>query len=601
MITVEGNSNTFLSSLPTGPGIYKFINRKNKLIYVGKAINIKKRVSSYFSKKSNIPHKTVKLIQDTEYIDYILTGTEYDALLLENNLIKQNQPKYNILLKDDKTYPFIFIPNEPFPRVIITRKYNPQKGGDYFGPFTNVTAMKNVLELIKQIYNIRTCTFTLSQKNITQNKFKVCLEYHLGNCLGPCTGLQEEIDYLEDINHIRHILKGNLSMIKSYFQSKMKEASDNWKFEEAQKYKDKISLLTKFNSKSTVVNQHINNLDVATIVGDDQNAYINYMQIVNGAIVFSKNYHVVKKLSESNESILERAIIHIKETYDTVTTELLTNISLKNISGTFGVVVPKKGSKKNVVDLSIKNALEYKKEIALHENPEKKPILLALQTDLHLKNYPNHIECFDNSNFQGKSAVASMVCFIDGKPAKKEYRHYHIKTVEGPDDFASMKEIVYRRYKRLIEEKIKLPNLIIVDGGKGQLSSAIDSLKELNLYGKIPIIGLAKKLEEIYYPNDPLPFYLSKKSGSLKLLQHIRNEAHRFAITFHRKKEQKKGLSTILDEIKGVGNKTIEILLKEYKSVEKIKQQSIENLSLLIGQQKAIKVLQSLETKKGSK
>ena len=600
MITVEGNSGNFLSTLPTGPGIYKFINRKNKLIYVGKAINIKKRVRSYFSNKKNIPKKTIKLVQDTGYIDFILTDTEYDALLLENNLIKQNQPKYNILLKDDKTYPFIHIPNESFPRIIITRKLNQKKGGEYFGPFTNVTAMKNVLELIKKTYTIRTCKYTLSPNNIAERKFKVCLEYHIGNCLGPCVGLQNETDYTNDINQIIHILKGNLSMVKDYFQSKMNEAAENWKFEEAQKYKDKISLLTKFNSKSTVVNQHIKNLDVATIVGDENNAYINYMQIVNGAIVFSKNYHVAKKLSESNEDILERAIIHIKETYDTVTTELLTNVSLKNISRSFRVAIPLKGTKRKLIDLSITNALEYKKETILKGNPEKSPLLLALQTDLHLNNYPRHIECFDNSNMQGKSAVASMVCFIDGKPSKNDYRRYHIKTVIGPDDYASMKEIVYRRYKRIMEEGGKIPNLVIVDGGKGQLSSAIESLEQLNLYGRVPIIGLAKKLEEIYFPNDPHPFYLNKRSGSLMLLQKIRNEAHRFAITFHRKTKQKTDLSSVMDKIEGVGSKTINILLQEYKSVEKIKQQSLENLSILIGEKKAQKILETLETKKGS-
>jgi excinuclease ABC subunit C len=586
-----------LSSLPDSPGIYRYYNKEEELIYVGKAKSLKKRVTSYFTKQSQYNRKTEKLVSEIKKIEFTLANTEFDALLLENNFIKQYQPKYNILLKDDKTFPFLCILKERFPRIIYTRKYNP-KQGEYFGPYTSVVSMKSVLELVRQLYSIRTCSLFLSKDNIEQNKFKVCLEFHIGNCKGPCEGLQDEAFYLEEINQARNILKGDLSVVEAEFIRRMKEAAEALKFEGAAQYKHKLELLEKFHSKSLVVNPKLTNIDVVTITSTETEAFINYLKIKEGSIIFSKNLEVKKKLDEANEDILSLVVEELRSTYRSTNPEVYTNLALTVKSNDFENVVPQIGDKKKLIDLSLKNALYQKreKEISKEEQKSKKnKVLHIMQENLRLLSYPKIIECFDNSNFQGSSPVASMVRFVDGKPEKKGYRHFNIKTVIGPDDFASMKEIVGRRYKRIMEEEGEYPNLIIVDGGKGQLSSACEALQELGLYGKIPIVGIAKRLEEIYYPEDPLPLLISKKSPALLLIQRIRDEAHRFAITFHRLKRSKASFSTELEGIPGIGKKTTDKLLSHFKSVKKIKEASLEELTEVAGKGAAEKI-KKLET-----
>jgi excinuclease ABC subunit C len=594
---VLNNLKDTLSSLPDSPGIYRYYNKEEELIYVGKAKSLKKRVTSYFTKQSQYNRKTEKLVSEIKKIEFTLANTEFDALLLENNFIKQYQPKYNILLKDDKTFPFLCILKERFPRIIYTRKYNP-KQGEYFGPYTSVVSMKSVLELVRQLYSIRTCSLFLSKDNIEQNKFKVCLEFHIGNCKGPCEGLQDEAFYLEEINQARNILKGDLSVVEAEFIRRMKEAAEALKFEGAAQYKHKLELLEKFHSKSLVVNPKLTNIDVVTITSTETEAFINYLKIKEGSIIFSKNLEVKKKLDEPNEDILSLVVEELRSTYRSTNPEVYTNLALTVKSNDFENVVPQIGDKKKLIDLSLKNALYQKreKEISKEEQKSKKnKVLHIMQENLRLLSYPKIIECFDNSNFQGSSPVASMVRFVDGKPEKKGYRHFNIKTVIGPDDFASMKEIVGRRYKRIMEEEGEYPNLIIVDGGKGQLSSACEALQELGLYGKIPIVGIAKRLEEIYYPEDPLPLLISKKSPALLLIQRIRDEAHRFAITFHRLKRSKASFSTELEGIPGIGKKTTDKLLSHFKSVKKIKEASLEELTEVAGKGAAEKI-KKLET-----
>lgn len=577
-----------VNKLPDQPGIYKYYNRAGKLIYVGKAKNIKKRVGSYFTKVKNADRKTRKMVSEIEKVEFTIVNSEFDALLLENNLIKNNQPRYNILLKDDKTYPYLCITNERFPRIFATRK-KIANFGTYFGPFASVKAMNNVLELVRNLYTLRTCKFNLSKENIAQKKFKVCLEYHIGNCKGPCEGFQEEEEYNHDISLVANVLKGNMNMVRNYFKEKMLEASANMEFEKAQRYKDKLLSLEKYQSKSLVVNEKINNVDVFTIVSDEKTAFINYLKIKDGTIIITKTVEVKKKLDESDEDILSIVMVELLARYEFEAVEILSN---KEISTDIGVevIVPKIGDKKKLIDLSIKNALFYKKErfnSLLTNRQQENRVLLTLQKDLQLKTIPKHIECFDNSNIQGTNPVASMVCFKNGKPSKKDYRHYHIKTVIGPDDFASMTEITHRRYKRQIEENQSLPDLIVIDGGKGQLSAACESLKALGLYGQIPIIGIAKRLEEIYYPEDQYPLHIDKKSESLILLQKIRDEAHRFAITFHRNVRSKTSFNTQLEGIKGIGANTTNKLLSHYKSMSKIKAAPLVDLAQLIGKDKA--------------
>lgn len=578
-----------VSRLPESPGVYRFYNTEDELIYVGKAKSIKKRVSSYFSKSTGVNRKTLKLVSEIRRIDYTVSNTEFDALLLENNFIKQNQPKYNILLKDDKTFPYICILKERFPRIIYTRKYIPQQG-EYFGPYSSVVAMKNVLDLARKLYTIRTCSLLLSEANVEQKKFKVCLEYHIGNCKGPCEGYQSEQLYQDEIDQARNILKGNISIVYQYFTDQMKRAATNMEFERAHLYKEKLDTLERFQIKSLVVNRDLTDIDVFTISSIEAYAYVNYMQIKEGSIVFSKTIELKKKLDEPDDELLSIAAVELREQTHSSNKVILSNIPIILIEDGVENVIPKIGDKKKLIALSLKNALELKKEKEILREGKKskqKEVLITLQNDMKLPSLPSVIECFDNSNIQGTTPVASMVRFVEGKPDKKGYRHFNIKTVEGPNDFASMKEIVGRRYKRILEEGEKLPDLILVDGGKGQLSSACEALKELGIYGKVPIAGIAKKLEEIYYPEDPFPLHISKKSQGLLLLQYIRDEAHRFAITFHRLKRSKKTFTSELEGLEGIGKKTTEKLLQHFKSVKKIKEAPLEEIAKIAGMKKA--------------
>lgn len=579
--------------LPEAPGVYRFYDSENELIYVGKAKNIKKRASSYFNKNAGVNRKTLRLVSFIKRIEYTICDSEFDALLLENTLIKQNQPKYNILLKDDKTFPYICILKEPFPRIIYTRKYIPSQG-EYFGPYSSVGAMKNVLELLHKIYTIRTCSLLLSPAAVAQKKFKVCLEFHIGNCKGPCEGLQHENSYLEEIEQARNILKGNVSTVYHYFKSRMQEASHAMEFERANYYKEKLYTLEKFQSKTLVVNNDLTDIDVMSIISSEEYAYINYLQIKEGSIIYAKTIEVKKKLDETDEEIFSNVSVELREQASSSNATILSNVPITLLPEGVENIIPKIGDKKKLIMLSLKNALELKKEKTILREGKKSrqnEVLEILKKDLHLEKTPMVIECFDNSNFQGTNPVASMVRFTNGRPDKKNYRHFNIKTVEGPNDFASMKEIVTRRYTRLLEEAQPLPDLIIVDGGKGQLSSACEALKDVGIYGKVPIAGIAKKLEEIYYPEDPVPLLINKKSPGLMLLQQLRDEAHRFAITFHRLKRSKTLVKSELEDLEGIGKSTIELLLKHFKSLKKIKGASFDEVAQIIGPKKAETVM----------
>jgi len=581
-----------VASLPDAPGIYRFYNKEQTLIYVGKAKSLKKRVSSYFTRQSTYHRKTEKLVSEIRSIEFTLSNTEFDALLLENNFIKQNQPKYNILLKDDKTFPYLCILKERFPRILYTRKYQPEQG-EYFGPYSSVQSLKSVLELVRKLYSIRTCNFLLSEANITKGKFKVCLEYHLGNCQGPCAGLQDEASYLDDIAQARHVLKGNLSRVENHFRENMEQHAAAMQFEQAERYRHKLELLEKFQTKSTVVNRKLTDIDVITIVSGEDVAFVNFFQVKEGAIVYSRDVQVNKKLDEPDEEVLTLIAHQLRLDVRSTNTELFTNIPLPSFDGQIQPIVPQIGDKRRLIDLSLKNALyqktkrEAEKESHVSRQHE---MLQALQKDLRLEKLPRIIECFDNSNFQGTDAVASMVRFVDGKPNKSGYRHFNIKTVQGPDDFASMKEIVGRRYKRVLEEGSELPDLIVVDGGKGQLTSATEALREVALYGRVPVIGIAKKLEEIYYPEDPLPLLIHKKSQGLLLIQHIRDEAHRFAISFHRKKRSASTFHTELEDIPGIGRGAADALLRHFRSWRKVQAATTEELAAVVGPSKAGKI-----------
>jgi excinuclease ABC subunit C len=588
-----------VGSLPDSPGIYRFYDADRILIYVGKAKSLRKRVASYFNKQSQYNRKTEKLVSEIRSIEYTIAHSEFDALLLENNFIKQNQPKYNILLKDDKTFPYLCILKERFPRIISTRKYLPEQG-EYFGPYTSVVSMNNVLDLLRQLYTIRTCNLLLSPENIAGRKFKVCLEYHIGNCRGPCEGLQEEADYNEEIAQARHVLKGNLSLVERYFAQAMQMAADSMEFEQAARNKHRLELLDKFQAKSLVVSQKLTDIDVVTIVSSEEESFINYLMIKEGAIVFSTNMEAKKKLDESDSDILSIAFQELRSTHQSQNPVVFSNVPILVHEGTVENNVPQIGDKKKLVSLSLTNAIHQKTKRELEraeKHSKKNEVLAILQKDLRLSTLPTVIECFDNSNIQGTSPVASMVRFVDGKPNKAGYRHFNIRTVTGPDDFASMKEIVGRRYKRLIEENSPLPDLIIVDGGKGQLSHACEALQELGLYGRIPIVGIAKKLEEIYYPEDPIPLHIGKKSPGLMLIQKIRDEAHRFAITFHRLKRSNNTMKTEVEQIKGIGKKTTDLLLQRFKSWKKIQEAPHEELVELVGEKKALLIKGHTETK----
>jgi excinuclease ABC subunit C len=582
--------------LPSKPGIYKFYSARGILIYVGKAKDLKKRVASYFQRNLTGGRKTQKLVNETVRIEVALVNSEFDAFLLENSLIKENQPKYNILLKDDKTFPFICVTNEPFPRVISTRQREVDTG-KYYGPYASVRAMKNVLELIRNLYHVRTCKLALTDQNIQKGKFKICLEYHIGKCKGPCEGLQTREQYNLEIDQVHHILKGNLKPVKDHFENEMNAHAHRLEYEKAEEAKQRLILLDKFQSKSVVVNPNITNIDVFTIVADEHHGYINYLKIQNGSINQTLNIEVKKKMQESDDEILSLWIIEIRKKFKSNSGEILTNITLNTQLGG-EVNTPQRGDKRKLVELSLKNAFYYKKEKSSTRIPRitsEEKTILRLQQDLQLKSVPDHIECFDNSNIQGRFPVASMVCFLKGKPAKNEYRKFTIKTVEGPDDFASMHEIVKRRYYRLLKEEKLMPDLIVIDGGKGQLNAAIKALKELDLYGAIAVIGIAKRLEEIYFPEDEIPLHIDKKSPSLKLLQQVRNEAHRFAITFHRKKRSSESLQSELDNIKGIGEKTKNKLLYQYKSLSRILSAPESELIQLIGENKTEILLESIK------
>lgn len=582
---------SLLKLLPNKPGVYQYFDSDGVIIYVGKAKNLRKRVSSYFT-KSHTSARTRILVRKIVDIKHIVVETETDALLLENNLIKKYQPRYNVMLKDDKSYPWIVVKNESFPRVFYTRNVI-KDGSKYYGPFTSVHLVRTIIDLFKQLYLLRTCKLNLSKQNIENKKYKVCLEYHIGNCLAPCIAAQDENDYNENIRQVHNILKGKINVVIDVLKQKMLLHAENYEYEKAQIYKEKLLLLENYQSKSTIVNASINDVDVYSIIDDENYAYVNYLKLVNGSIIQVHTIEIKKKLSESKEDLLAISIVSIRQKFYSASREIIVPFIPDYQIDDVKYVVPVKGDKKKLLELSEKNVKFYRLEKLKHiENtdPQKHTnrILNTLKKDLHLHDLPVHIECFDNSNIQGTNPVAACVVFKNARPSTKDYRHYNIKTVEGPDDFASMQEVVYRRYKRLLDENKNLPQLIIIDGGKGQLSSAVTSLDNLNLRGKIAIIGIAKRLEEIYFPDDSVPLYLDKNSESLKVIQHARNEAHRFGITFHRNKRSKNFINSELDNVKGIGTKTIELLFSEFGSLKKIKKAAQNNeLQKLIGNSKA--------------
>lgn len=581
-----------IKSLPDSPGVYQYYDTNETILYVGKAKNLKKRVASYFT-KNHENAKTRILVKKIVSIKHIVVNSETDALLLENNLIKKYQPKYNIMLKDDKTYPWICIKKERFPRVFMTRRVV-KDGSEYFGPYTSVRTVKVLLDLIRELYTLRTCSYDLSQEKIDAGKYKVCLEYHLGNCKGPCEGFQSEATYNEMIVAIRNIVKGNFKESLEKFQELMMTFSEKMEFEEAQKIKEKLDLLSNYQAKSTIVNPTIDNVDVFSIISDESYGYVNFFKIANGSIIQSHTTEIKKKLDETDQQILELAIVEIRQRFHSTSKEIYVPFKV-DLGDKIKVSVPKLGDKKRIVELSERNAKYYRqeqfKQIKIVD-PDRhvKRIMAQMQKDLRLSSEPRHIECFDNSNIQGTHPVAACVVFKNGKPSKKEYRHYNIKTVEGPDDFASMEEVVFRRYKRLLAEDEPLPQLIVIDGGKGQLSSALKSLDVLGLRGKIAIIGIAKRLEEIYYPGDSIPMYLDKKSESLKIIQFLRNEAHRFGITLHRNKRSKSAIQSELEQIPDVGKQTITSLLRKFKSAKRVKIATFEELKEVVGDARAKKV-----------
>jgi excinuclease ABC subunit C len=589
-----------IKTLPNEPGVYQYFDKEDVIIYVGKAKNLKKRVASYFN-KNHENGKTRVLVKKIVRIKHIVVNTETDALLLENNLIKKYKPRYNVLLKDDKSYPWLCIKKERFPRVFMTRRVI-KDGSEYFGPYTSIKTVRVLLDLIKELYPLRTCNYDLSHHNINEGKYKVCLEYHLKNCKGACEGLETESHYNNSIIEIRNIIKGNFKESLDKFNEMMLSFAENMEFEEAQKIKEKLYLLSNYQSKSTIINPSINNVDVFSIISDETHGYANFLKISNGSIIQSHTTEIKKKLDETDKELLELFIVEIRQRFDSQSPEIYVPFKV-NLGESVKVTIPKLGDKKRIVELSERNAKYYRQEQFKQVqivDPDRhvKRIMAQMKKDLRLHVEPRHIECFDNSNIQGTNPVAACVVFKDGKPSKKDYRHYNIKTVDGPDDFASMEEVVYRRYKRLLEEDEPLPQLIIVDGGKGQLSSALKSLDVLGLRGKIAIIGIAKRLEEIYYPGDPIPLYLDKKSETLKITQYLRNEAHRFGITFHRNKRSKSAIKSELEQIPDVGAQTITTLLRKFKSAKRVKEASLEELKEVIGNARAVKVFEYFHPKK---
>ena len=581
-----------LKTLPNQPGVYQYYDKEGTIIYVGKAKNLKKRVSSYFT-KTHENGKTRVLVKKIANIKHIVVETETDALLLENNLIKKHKPRYNVLLKDDKSYPWICIKKERFPRVFSTRRVF-KDGSDYFGPYTSGKTVYILLDLIKGLYSLRNCNFNLSEEKVEAGKYKVCLEYHLGNCKGACEALETEAEYNDNIKAIKDILKGNFKDSLSQFKIQMKQFAENMQFEEAQKIKEKVQVLENYQAKSTIVNPKISNVDVFSIMSDESYGYVNFLQLSYGSIIRSHTLEIKKKLDETDLQLLQLAITEIRQRFNSNSKEIYVPFKV-DLGEDLKVTVPKLGDKKHILDLSLRNAKYFRMERfkqmkIVDPDRHANRIMAQMKVDLRLSEEPRHIECFDNSNIQGTHPVAACVVFKNGKPSKKEYRHFNIKTVEGPDDFASMEEVVYRRYKRLLEEDQPLPQLIIIDGGKGQLSSALKSLDALNLRGKIAIIGIAKRLEELFYPDDPIPLYLDKKSETLKITQQLRNEAHRFGIEHQRNKRSKTALNTELETISGVGEKTVIELLRHFKSAKRVANAKLDELEAVVGVSRAEKV-----------
>ncbi len=582
---------SILKTLPSNPGVYQYFDKDGKIIYIGKAKNLKKRVLSYFNKNTSLPGKVRVLVAKIADIRWIAVESESDALLLENNMIKEYQPRYNIMLKDDKTYPWICIKNEPFPRVFPTRNLI-KDGSEYFGPYASVKLMNTLLDLIRQLYPLRNCNLNLTQQNIKAGKFKICLEYHIGNCLGPCEGHQNEEDYAETIKGIRGIIKGNIGMVKNQLTALMKQYAESFEFEKAHVVKEKIELLDRFQSKSLVVNPSINNVDVFSIIEDEHYAYVNFVKVASGAIIQSHTVELKKKLDETTEELLTMAIADLHQRFSSGVAEIIVPLMPEFRLPDLTYTVPQRGDKKQLLELSERNAKYYQldkqrqKELVDPERRTKR-ILDTMKKDLGLKEQPVHMECFDNSNIQGSYPVAAMVVFRNARPEKKDYRHFNIKTVEGPNDFASMEEVVYRRYSRLLEEGQELPQLVLIDGGKGQLSSAMISIEKLGLQNTIQLVGIAKRLEELYFPGDSLPLHLDKKSETLKVIQQMRDEAHRFGITHHRKRREKGTIKTSLSDIEGIGPATSQMLLRKFKSVKNIRQATMEELEAVIGKSKA--------------
>jgi excinuclease ABC subunit C len=585
-----------LKSLPEVAGVYQYYDKQERIIYIGKAKNLRKRVNSYFT-KTHDNRKTALLVKNIVRVEHIVVPSEMDALLLENNLIKKYKPRYNILLKDDKTYPWICIKKEPFPRVFFTRKVI-RDGSDYFGPFTSVKTIRSLLDLIRNLYPLRTCNYDLSKEKIEAKKYKVCLEYHLGNCLAPCVGKVAAETYNANIAAIRDIIKGNFKSAFKALHEEMNSYAERMEFEKAQWIKEKIANLENYQAKSTVVNSKISHVDVFSVISDESYGYVNYLQVSFGAIVRSHTLEIKKKLDESDARLLQLGIIEIRQLFSSTSNTVFLSEKV-SLGASLKVEVPQQGDKRKLVEMSLRNAkyfrMERFKQIKIVD-PDRhvKRIMEQMKKDLRLPKAPYHIECFDNSNIQGSNPVAACVVFRDGKPFKKDYRHYNIKTVSGPDDFASMEEVVYRRYKRLLEEELALPQLIVIDGGKGQLSSAVKSLDALGLRGKISILGIAKRLEEIYFPEDSIPLYLDKKSETLKILQRARDEAHRFGISFHRNKRSQSSLGSELDKIPGVGPATRDQLLRHFKSVKRVKEGTQKEIVALLGPQKGEKIFKAL-------
>jgi excinuclease ABC subunit C len=598
--TAKNDMKLKLVTLPESPGVYQFFDLSGKIIYVGKAKNIKKRVSSYFNKTLD-NNKTRILVRQIFEIKYIVVETELDALLLENNLIKTYQPKYNIQLKDDKTFPWIVVKNEPFPRIFSTRQ-KWDDGSTYYGPYPNIQVMNALLLLIREMYPLRTCSLDLNPSKIKAKKFSVCLEYHLKRCLGPCEGKQEKEEYDRMIEEIHLLLKGKTTALIQTLKLRMQMLSNNYLFEDAQELKLLLAQIEKYKSKSTIVSPKISDLDVFTFAEEESCFFVNYLVVREGAIIHAYTNQIIKKLDETSPSLINFVLPELREKFGSNSKEVLVDQLHKNFFQDFQLSIPLRGDKKKLIELSQRNIAYYKLEKQKKEflkTPESSQdrILKQVKTDFRLSELPLHMECFDNSNFQGTNAVSACVVFKNGKPAKKDYRHFNVKTVNGPDDFATMREIVFRRYKRMLEEEQSLPQLIIIDGGKGQLSAALEALEELNLRGKVAIVGIAKKLEEIFFPGDQFPIYLDKRSESLKVIQFMRNEAHRFAISHHRNKRSAGAITSELDVLNGIGEKTKEVLFKEFKTIKNMRSKSLEELEKIIGKVKALKVYNFLNPK----